>query len=189
MNLKQYANDNKVPIIEDDGLEFIVDYIKKNNVKRILEIGTAIGYSAINFAKISEEIFVKTIERDESMFSYASEAIKHYKLENQIEIVFKDALEIDIMEKYDLIFIDAAKAQYIKFFEKFSKNLDTNGAIICDNLDFHGIIHKDSSEIKSRDLRQLMRKLRNFIEFLRSNDDFETVFHKIGDGISVSKRR
>jgi len=189
MDLKQYAIDNNVPIIEDDGLEFILEFIKKNNVKRILEVGTAIGYSAINFASISGDIFVKTIERDESMFSYATKAISHYKMTEQIEVVFGDALNIEITGEFDLIFIDAAKAKYKKCFERLQKNLSKEGTVICDNLNFHGIIHKDNSEIKSRALRQLMKKLRNFIEFLKNNEEFKTSFYDTGDGISVSKRR
>lgn len=189
MNLKKYAVEHSVPIIEDDGLEFIKDYIKKNNVERILEIGTAIGYSSINFANIDEDIFVKTIERNIDMFSYAKKAVTYYNLENQIELTYGDALEIQIEGQFDLIFIDAAKAQYIKFFEQFKDNLSDNGVIICDNLNFHGIIHKDNKDIPSRDLRQLMRKLRNFISFLKENEEFETEFHEVGDGISISKRR
>ncbi|XMB85155.1 O-methyltransferase [Mycoplasmatota bacterium WC44] len=189
MDLRKYALENNVPIIEEDGLKFIQDYIKENNVTRILEIGTAIGYSSINFAILGKDIFVKTLERNKDMFSYAKMAVSHFEMEKQIELSFGDALDTEVDGEFDLIFIDAAKAQYIKFFEKFKHNLSKNGVIICDNLNFHGIIHKDNDEISSRDLRQLMRKLRNFISYLKENEEFNTEFYEIGDGISISKRR
>ena len=96
-----------------------------------------------------------------------------------------DASLVDVSDKYDLIFIDAAKAQYINFFEKFSKNLNKNGVIISDNIGFHGMVESDE-RIESRNLRQLVNKIRNYIDYLKENKKFTTEFYKIGDGISVS---
>ncbi len=188
MNLKEYAKENNVPIIEDEGLDFILGLIKKHNVKSILEIGSAIGYSAIQFASSSEGVYVDTVERNEKMFSVATESIKNSKVSDKINIHFSDALEFTTEKKYDLIFIDAAKAQYRRFFEKFSQNLSETGVIVCDNLKFHGLIEK-RHEVKSRDLRQLLRKINDFVEWLKLNDEYETEFYEVGDGISVSKRR
>ena len=102
-------------------------YIKEHKVKKILEIGTAIGYSAINMAKVDENIKITTIERNEKMYAEARKNIRNFGLEKRITLVLKDALEVNATGKYDLIFIDAAKAQYIKFFEKFKSNLSKNG--------------------------------------------------------------
>jgi len=184
--LEEYAKKENVPIIQKDGLEFIVNYIKENNVKSILEIGTAIAYSAINFANVSDDIKITTIERNEKMYKKALENIKNFSRENQINIIFGDALEVEVNGKYDLIFIDAAKAQYIKFFEKYKKNLKKDGVIISDNLDFHGLADKEN--IESKNLRQLMRKLNDYKKFLTENKEFNTVFYSVGDGISISER-
>lgn len=185
-DLEKYAKENKVPIISKDGLEFIVEYIKEHKVKKILEIGTAIGYSAINMAKVDENIKITTIERNEKMYAEARKNIRNFGLEKKITLVLKDALEVNATGKYDLIFIDAAKAQYIKFFEKFKSNLSKNGVIITDNLNFHGLT-KHPEEIQSKNLKALVNKINNYKDFLKDNKEFTTKFYEIGDGISISK--
>ena len=117
--LEQYAKKHNVPIIMKDGIEFLCSYIKDNNIKNILEIGSAIGYSAINMALIDKKIKVTTIEKNIEMYNIAKENIHKFNLDNQITIINDDALNTKLNEKYDLIFIDAAKSQYIKFFEKY----------------------------------------------------------------------
>lgn len=182
-NLKEYAIANNVPIINDEGLEFLLDIIKTNNIKTVLEIGTAIGYSAINMANLGCKII--TVERDYFMYEQAVKNIKEANLENNIQVILGDALEIDVNGIVDLIFIDAAKAQYQKFFEKFQNNLSPNGIIVCDNLNFHNL----DPEKVSRRTRQLLKKINKFKEFLENNKNYDTVIHNVGDGISVSKRR
>ena len=184
--LEKYAEENNVPIIQKEGLNFILNYIKENKVKKILEIGTAIGYSAISMALIDENIKITTIERNKEMFSLAKKNVKYFNLEKRINIIYADALEAEIKDKYDLIFIDAAKAQYIKFFEKYKSNLKENGAIITDNLNFHGLAN-NPEEIHSKNLKALVRKINNYKEFLKENKEFKTNFYEKGDGISVSK--
>ena len=138
-DMERYAEANNVPIIERDSIEFINKYIKLNNVKKILEIGTAIGYSAIMMAKENPEIEVVTIERDDKRYREAVKNIKNCGLDQQIEVVFNDALDVNLSGyKFDLIFIDAAKSSYIKYFDKFKYYLNEQGVIISDNLKFHG---------------------------------------------------
>lgn len=185
-DLKKYAKDNHVPIMLQDGIDYIVNYIKNNNVKSILEIGTAIGYSAINFALVDSNIKVTTIERDDIMYNEAIKNISEFNLNNQINVIHNDALYTEINGKYDLIFIDAAKSQYIKFFEKYKNNLNNNGVIITDNLNFHGLV-SDDSNITNKNTLQLVKKIRNYIDFLKENKEFCTDFLNIGDGISISK--
>ena len=185
-NLEIYAKENNVPIIQKEGLNFLIEYIKQNNVKTILEIGTAIGYSSINMALVSDDIQITTIERNEKMYKQAIKNIKDFNLENRINVIYGDALDTVVQGKYDLIFIDAAKAQYIKFFEKYKQNLQMNGTIITDNLNFHGLaLHPE--EIHSKNLKALVRKINNYKDFLINNKEFNTTFYEIGDGIAVSK--
>lgn len=187
--IKEYAKENNVPIMMEDGIEFLTDYIKKNNIKNILEIGTAIGYSAIMMALVDKDIKITTIERDENRYQEALKNIKIFNLENQITPILKDAFEVELTDEFDLIFIDAAKAQSIKFFEKFEVNLKQNGTVITDNLNFHGMVQKDEKEITSRNVRGIVRKTKAYIEFLKENKNYETTFYDIGDGISISIKK
>lgn len=187
LELEKYAKENNIPIMEHDGIEFLIKYIKDNNIKNILEIGSAIGYSAIRMCLVDDDIKVTTIERDEKRYKEAIKNIKLFNLEDRINIIFDDAFNVKLNDLYDLIFIDAAKSQYIKFFEKFKLNLKDDGVILSDNLNFHGLTHTDK-EIKSRNVRGIVRKLNNYIEFLKENKEFDTTFYEIGDGISISKR-
>ncbi len=185
--LEKYAKENNIPIMQKEGITFLTEYIKENNIKTILELGTAIGYSAIKMAKVSKDIKIVTIEKDEARYKEAIKNIKKYNTENQIKIIFADALDTQIQTKFDLIFIDAAKAQYIKFFEKYKNNLNKNGVIISDNLDFHGLTAKNVI-IKSKNLRALVRKINNYKDFLMQNKEFHTEFLHLGDGIAISKK-
>lgn len=187
LDIEKYAKENHIPIMLHDGIDFLCTFIKEKQVKKILEIGSAIGYSSIKMALLSSDIHVTTIERDNERYEIALKNINDFKLENQIKIINDDVFNIDLDEKFDLIFIDGAKSQYIKFFEKFDKNLKTNGYIISDNLSFHGLV-ESNEYIESRNVRGLVRKIRNYIEFLKNNERYETLFYEIGDGISVSKK-
>lgn len=187
--IKDYADKNNVPIMLDDGITYLLNYIRKNNIKRILEVGTAIGYSAIMMCGVSEDITVTTIERDEKRYLEAIKNIKKMDLEERISLIYKDALDVRLEDKFDLIFIDAAKAQNINFFQEFLDNLNEDGTIITDNMNFHGLIEKDEKEIESRNLRQLVRKVKKYKLFLEENSDFQTEFLDIGDGLAVSKRK
>ncbi|MDD3048823.1 MAG: O-methyltransferase [Bacilli bacterium] len=186
--MEKYAEENNVPIIEKDSLKFIINYIRTNNIKKILEIGTAIGYSSISMALAGESITVTTVERDETKYLEALKNIKKVGLDKRINLILGDALNINLDEKYDLIFIDAAKGQYIKFFEKYCQNLNDDGTIITDNIYFHGLVEK-TEPIESKNLEQLVEKIRNYIIFLKENKVYKTLFYKIGDGLSVSKKR
>lgn len=189
LDIEKYAKDNNVPIMLPDGIEFLLNYIKENNVKTILEIGTAIGYSAIRMALISSDIKVTTIERDIDRYNEAIKNISDFSLENQINVIYADAFDVDLSEKFDLIFIDAAKSQYIKFFEKFKYNLNETGTIISDNLEFHGLVENKENVSLSRNVRGLVRKINEYVAFLKDNREFKTDFYSIGDGIGVSVRK
>ena len=187
LEIKDFAKENNIPIMQDGGMDFICNYIKENNIKSILEIGSAIGYSAIRFASINEDITITTIERDKERYEEAVKNIKNESLDNRITIYNADALEFSTDDKFDLIFIDAAKSQYIKFFEKYKINLNENGVIVSDNLSFHGFVeHPELTH--NRNTRQLVGKIRRYINFLKDNTEFTTTFYNVGDGVSVSKK-
>lgn len=186
-NMKEYALENNVPIMTEGGINYLIKYIKNNNIKRILEVGTAIGYSAILMCSCDDDIVVTTIERDEKRYLEALKNIKKAHMEDRINLIYNDALEVNLNEEYDLIFIDAAKAQNRNFFERFSNNLAKGGTIITDNMNFHGLVNKDLESIESRNLRQLVRKVKEYKDFLKNNREFATEFYDVGDGIAVSK--
>lgn len=186
--IKSFAMKNGVPIMQDEGIDFICKYIKEHGAKRVLEIGSAIGYSAIRFAEASADVAVTTVEIDLERFIKAKENIEQHNLENRVCVVNADALTYSVEGKFDLIFIDAAKAQYINFFEKYKHNLADGGAIISDNLSFHGMV-EDLSLTHNYSTKKLVKKIRKYIDFLKANDEFETEFFPFGDGISVSKRK
>ena len=190
--MEEYASNHKVPILKEEGLDLLVSIIKMNNVKNILEIGTAIGYSSSVFALINKDIRIDTIERDELMYQEALKNINALGLESQINIIYEDALNLDLstlkLDQYDLIFIDAAKSQYTNFFTKFEVKLKKGGIIFSDNLLFHGLVENASGK-ESRNLNQMLRKIRAYNEWLSNNDAYDTTFLRIGDGIAISIKK
>lgn len=186
--IEKYADEKGVPIMEKEGIEFLTEFIKLNKVKNILEIGSAIGYSAINMALAGNDVTVTTIERDKDRYIEAVKNVKKLELDSRITLILADALDFNTSEEYDLIFIDAAKSQYIKFFNKFSKNLRAKGFIVTDNINFHGLTNSDKSKM-SRNLRQLITKLEKYIDFLKTNEEFKTRFFEVGDGVAISRRK
>ena len=187
--MERFAEANNVPIIEPESILFIKKYIKLNDVKKVLEIGTAIGYSAILMAATKSDVEVTTIERDDKRYREAVKNVNEAGLDDRIEVVFNDALEDNLAGyKYDLIFIDAAKSQLIKYFEKFQNYLNPGGVIITDNIKFHGLVEA-KEKIESKNVRQLVDKIEDYKEYLTNNDEFITKFYDVGDGLAVSFRR
>lgn len=186
--LERYAKENKIPIMQKDGILYLCNYIKDNHIKNILEIGSAIGYSSIMMASIDKDIRVTTIEKDEDRYNVAVSNIDKYNLKKQINIICGDASDIDINDKFDLIFIDAAKGKNTFFFNKFKDNLNRNGTIITDNLSFHGLV-EDENLVKTKNQRGIVNKIKNYISFLDNNEEFTTTYVSVGDKIAISKRR
>ena len=189
LEMEKYASEHNVPIIEKESITFIMKFIKANNIKNILEIGSAIGYSSILMASVAPDVTVTTIERDEARYMECLKNVKKCGFEQKITVVFQDALEVNLSNvSYDMIFIDAAKAQNTKFFDKFKYFLKPKGVIITDNLKFHGYVGK-SSEIESKNLKGLVSKVEEYIVYLKENKEFETNFYDVGDGLSVSVKK
>ncbi|MFO7969347.1 MAG: O-methyltransferase [Candidatus Izemoplasmatales bacterium] len=187
-SLLNQANNLKIPIITDEGIHFLIQLIKIHSSKKVLEIGSAIGYSSILMALFTD-VTITTIERDEKIAKLALKNIKKANLSNRINLIIADANDVSISEDdFDLIFIDAAKASYINFFEKFAKNLKSNGLIICDNLLFKGQVNEPEL-IKSRNRRQLVKKIDKFNQYLINQENFDSYIYNIGDGISISIKK
>ena len=187
--IKKYALDNKVPIMVDEGIDYLTTFIIKHQINSVLEIGTAIGYSAIMMALANPNLKVTTIERDRDRYLEAVKNIKKFELEDRITLVFNDALEVNVEGTFDMIFIDAAKGQNIKFFEKYESNLKPHGYIITDNMNFHGLVDKLDAEIESRNLRGLVRKIRDYRTYLLNNQNYNVELLDIGDGIAVAEKK
>ena len=189
------SRDSEVPIIMDDGLDYLLSVVRMKRPQKILEIGTAVGFSSIMMARFSEAK-VDTIERNPEMYQKALKNVSKLKMNDRICLHFGDALLIDNNEldkDYDIIFIDAAKAQNQKFFLKYSGLLKKDGIIITDNILFHGYVERFASgeELSdvSKDLKSMVRKIHEYNLWLKSLGDYETFFINIGDGIALTMRR
>ena len=186
--IEEYAKINNVPIMLPDGIDYLCNYIKENKIKNILEVGTAIGYSAIRMASVDDDIAVTTIERDEERYNIANENIKKFGLTSRITTILGDAMDVNVDGCYDLIFIDASKGHSIDFFNKYAENLASGGVIITDNLSFHGLV-EDKSLAVTKNQKGLVKRIKKFIEFLDTNEEFVTSYVEVGDRISISKRK
>lgn len=184
--LEKYAKTNNVPIMSKDTIEKIREVILDNNITSILEIGTAIAYSTICFRSTKKNVKITSIERDKLRYSKAVENVQKSKLDN-ILLINEDALNVEIEDKFDLIIIDAAKSQNIKFFEKYKNNLNDRGIIIIDNLSFHGFVG-NSQNIESKNLRAMVRKIEEFLKYLSEIKDFDIEYIEVGDKIAICRK-
>jgi len=185
VSLKAHAQTEGVPIITDETARFLSQLIDLKDVKMFLEIGCAVAYNAIALAIKHPELKIITIERDPTMIEAAKTNIKAFGLESRITLIEGDALEVDetTLPVMDMIFIDAAKAQNIKFFEKFEKCLKPRGIIATDNVLFHDMHTKT---IRSRNLKQLIRKIDAFNQYIMKRKEYHSVIHPLGDGLCLS---
>ena len=187
-DIELYAKENKIPIMQKDGILYLMDYIKENKIKSILEIGSAIGYSSLMMVSVSDDIKIITAEKDRERYNIALKNINKYDLNKQIDIRLIDACDLVLEDKFDLIFIDAAKGKNTFFFNKFKDNLNKDGVIITDNLSFHGLV-EDDNLIKTKNQRGIVNKIKDYINFLDNNKEFVTTYVSVGDKIAISKRR
>lgn len=185
--IKEKALEEHIPIIMDDTLEVIGKHLEKEKPKRILEIGTAVGYSAICFSKfLDKDGVIDTIERDEERIKEAKINIKNMNLEKVINIYEGDAIEIlpTLDEKYDVVFIDAAKGKYPFFLKEALRMINKNGIIFADNILYKGYVMSDYNKHKQR---TAVRNLREYIKEITENPNLETEILEVGDGLAVSR--
>ena len=186
--IKEKALDEHIPIIMDDTLEVVNKILEDKKPERILEIGTAVGYSAIMFSKyLIENGYIDTIERDEERIKEAKENIKDLNLEKKIHIFEGDAIEIlpTLKGPYDVVFIDAAKGKYPIFLSEALRMLGNNGIIVADNVLYKGYVMSDYNKHKQR---TAVRGLREFLKELNENENLTTQILEVGDGLAISKK-
>lgn len=185
--LKEKALADHIPIIMDDTLEYIYHLYEGKTISSILEIGTAVGYSAICFTEfLSEDGIIDTIERDEDRIKEAKENIKKAEVADNINIIAGDAVEILPMldKKYDMVFIDAAKGKYPFFLHEALRMLKPNGIILADNILYKGYVMSDYNKHKQR---TAVRNLREYIKETTEDPNLTTEILEIGDGLAVTK--
>ena len=185
--IKQKALEEHIPIIMDETLDVIEKYLESNKPKRILEIGTAVGYSAICFTEfLDKEGKIDTIERDLERVKEAKENIKKVGVENKINIYEGNTVEIlpTLNNKYDVVFIDAAKGKYPFFLKEALRLINKNGIIFADNILYKGYVMSDYNKHKQR---TAVRNLREYIKEVSENPNLETEILEVGDGLAISK--
>lgn len=185
--IKKKALEDKVPIIMDDTLEVVAKILTEIKPNKILEIGTAVGYSAICFSEyLQENGKIDTIERDTERVKEARENIKKAEVEDKINIYEGDAVEIlpTLNDEYDVVFIDAAKGKYPFFLNQALKMIRQGGVIIADNVLYKGYVMSDYNKHKQR---TAVRNLREYIAEITNNDKLETKILEVGDGLAISK--
>ncbi|ETI67192.1 O-methyltransferase [Neobacillus vireti] len=191
MEMESYAKEHHVPIMELAGIETMLQLLRIHRSKKILEVGTAIGYSALRMAGAIKGSHIVTIERDEERIKAAEEFIHRSGNGEQITLIKGDALEVmaevSRYAPFDVIFIDAAKGQYKKFFEIYADHLTEDGMIITDNVLFKGLVAE--SEIESKRIRNLVKKIDGFNRWLMDHPYYDSVILPVGDGVAISKRR
>ena len=185
--IKEKALTEHIPIIMDDTLEVMENYLKEKKPKRFLEIGTAVGYSAICFTEfLAEEGRIDTIEREKDRVIEAKENIKELGLEDKIKIYEGDAVEIlpTLKEQYDVVFIDAAKGKYPFFLKEALRMLAPKGIIFADNILYKGYVMSDYNKHKQR---TAVRNLREYIKEITENENLSTKILEVGDGLAISQ--
>ncbi|WP_454054491.1 O-methyltransferase [Clostridium sp. Marseille-Q7071] len=188
--MHDFAIENKVPIIQKEGAKFLQFMVTLKKPKKILELGTAIGYSSIlmNLAAGGNNN-ITTIERDENMIKLAKENIKRYGLEDKINIVEGDCLEIleNLEDEYDMIFMDAGKGHYNHFLPHCLRLLKEDGVIVADNVLFRGMVA--SKELVQRRKITIVKRMRSYLDMVSSDDNLVTTVIPMGDGIALTIRR
>lgn len=186
--IKQKALEEKIPIIMDDTLEVITKILIDKKPRRILEIGAAVGYSAMCFSEyLSEDGRIDTIERDKIRAAECRKNLKKVGVEEKIQLYEGDAVEIlpTLNEKYDVVFIDAAKGKYPFFLEQALRMLNDNGIILADNILYKGYVMSNYNKHKQR---TAVTHLRQYIKETTENEELETQILEVGDGLAISRK-
>ena len=187
--IRNMAEESHIPIIEKATEDFLKFIISIKDPKNILELGTAVGYSAIVMAEAAKNInLINTVDKNEDMLKMAKENIDKFSLNQIINLNYMDAYDYLVSDenKYDLIFIDAAKGQYQKYFDEAINLLNDDGIIICDNVLFKGMVA--NNDLLKRRKRTIVKRLREFIVNIKNDDRYLSSIVPIGDGLMLVRR-
>jgi predicted O-methyltransferase YrrM len=190
--MQAYAKENRVPIMESVAIELMLNQMKISQPKKILEIGTAIGYSALRMLDASPDGTILTIEKDANRVQEAKEFIRAQQKSDQIQVVEGDALEVlgTLQEKeqtFDYVFIDAAKGKYREFFDGVDSLLQPGGWLVTDNVLFRGYVANPDDAPKR--YKKMVKRIRDYNEFLSHHPDYITSIIPIGDGVMFSYKK
>lgn len=188
--IRNSARKKNIPVMKEDGMNFIVSFLEQHTeVRDILEVGTAVGLSAMMMASIRWDMTVDTLEIDPAMYDQAAKNIQENGFANRIHVFLTDGADFLSDKVYDMILIDAAKSQYRRYLEHFLRNARKGTIFVFDNLNFHGIVDNNALS-HNRSTIQMVHKIKIFREHLLNDSRFETQFYKdIGDGIAISVYR
>ncbi|OGO77564.1 MAG: methyltransferase [Clostridiales bacterium GWB2_37_7] len=185
--LEGYAEQHNTPIVTPDVAGLLKVMVKSVQAKKILEVGTAIGYSSILMGlSAGEDFSITTIEKDEDNAALAVQNIKKVGMEQNIKVLTGDASEVldHIEGTFDMIFVDAAKGQYMDFFQKSIGKLKVGGIFICDNVLFRGMVAERSLLIRRK--ITIVKRLKKFLHYISNIDSLQTTIIPMGDGVSIS---
>lgn len=190
--LEHYAAREEVPIMERDSLEILLQYIKMLQPEKILEIGTAIGYSGASMLEAAEKAVLVTIERDTERVVIAEDTFERMNITDRVTMLKGDALEFAHkaaeLGPFDVLFIDAAKGQYERFFNLYAPYVKSGGAVFTDNVLFKGLVAKQVDH-PNRNTRAMVTKIRKFNEKMMSSSQWDSVIVPAGDGLMISRKR
>ncbi|MEG0260880.1 MAG: O-methyltransferase [Lysinibacillus sp.] len=191
LEMEAYAKEHHVPIMQLAAIDVLNQLLRIQNPKKILEIGTAIGYSAMRMAEALPESQIVTIERDIERVARAKEFIARSAVSQQITVIEGDALEVNdiaINTSFDAVFIDAAKGQYQRFFEKYAPLVKSGGVLYIDNMYMHGLSDLELKDVPRRK-RTMIRNLKNFTDWIMAHPEYTSAFLPVGDGLLLCLKR
>lgn len=184
--VEKYAKENRVPIISHEGTQLLSTVVKEYKPRSVLEIGTAIGYSTMIIAMNAPEAKITTIELDEKRAETALCFLGEAKLLDCVDLILGDAGQVlpTLNAKFDMVFIDAAKGQYLNYLLNILDKLNPNAVVIADNVLFRGMVEGDA--VPLRRYKTIVKRLREYLQFVRHDERFNTYIHDIGDGMAIS---
>lgn len=191
MEMEEYAQTHHVPIMQLSAIDVLTQLLRIQNPSSILEIGTAIGYSALRMANTLPNCTIVTVERDPERVTLAKQFIARSEAANRITVIEGDALEVDVesvQSTFDAVFIDAAKGQYMRFFEKYAPLVPSGGILYIDNMYMHGLSDLDIKEVPRRK-RTMIRNLKTFADSIMEHPDYDSTFFPVGDGLLICLKR
>lgn len=186
--MEDYAEYYRVPIIQKDSIDYLKKFLKRHEIKSVLEIGTGIGYTTINMALDSGKMAITSIENDEKLYLEAIKNIKKFFFEDKITLIFNDPLNVRFDKTFDVIFIDAAKGQYMNYFNHFQQYLKDDGVIISDNIDFR-LLKKKKNKSQDEKETKIINKIKDYVSFLEEQPKYISQFVEVGDGLVITKKQ